>query len=86
MAKGTVPVSREEFDEWKENFVTRAVMAALGQHAFDVKIGSLEDYWNNINLADQPQLYAEKRAAQAKIEVIVDLQGMNYDTLASYYA
>lgn len=83
---GTVPVSKEEFEDWKNSFVTKAVMATLGKYAFDVKIGSLETYWNNNNIADQNQLFAEKRAAQATIEVITDLQEMNYEAFASYYA
>ena len=86
MAGKNLVLSEQEFDEWKSSFATQSVLKVLAQHAFDVKIDALEGFWENNQLADQNQLFAEKRAAQAKIELIEDLHGMTYDQLQSYIA
>jgi hypothetical protein len=86
MTSKSLVLSEAEFDEWKNSFATQSVLKVLATHAFDLKIDALEVYWNNNQLEDQPQLYAEKRAAQAKIELIEDLHGMTYEQLKSYIA
>jgi hypothetical protein len=86
MAGKSLVLSEAEFDEWKSSFATTSVLKVLSAHAFDLKIDALESYWNNNQLDEQPQLYAEKRAAQAKIELIEDLHGMTYEQLQTYIA
>lgn len=85
MAGKSLVLSEAEFDEWKNSFATQTILKVLGKHAFDVKIDALEGYWNNNQLADQNQLFAEKRAAQAKIELIEDLHSMTYHDLNTYF-
>lgn len=86
MTGRSLVLSQHEFDEWKNSFATTSVLKVLTTHAFDLKIDALENYWNNNMLDEQPQLYAEKRAAQAKIELIEDLHAMTYEQLQSYVA
>lgn len=86
MTGKSLVLSEAEFDEWKNSFATTSVLKVLAQHAFDVKIDTLESYWNNNQLTEQNQLFAEKRAAQAKIELIEDLHAMTYEQLTQYIA
>lgn len=86
MAGKSLVISEAEFDEWKSSFATTSVLKVLAQHAFDVKIDALENIWNNNQLENMNQLFAEKRAAQAKIELIEDLHAMTYEQLNQYIA